>query len=372
VIARQATMAGLAVVAAFAACSRAQDTATVGRPHATTSGAIAIANLDHQIAQLGDQPGVEDLLLTRARFLGDHDALDRACRLAEPRIATAGERLRRARARSAVHRFADALDDLAAAERGGGDADEIAAARAAIFVTLGRADEVIPQLEAAVTRRPGFASLIALAGAYAAVGRIAEADRWYVVALGALGARDTTSPFPYAWTYFVRGTMWSEHGGAPALGAALHARALGHLPAFAAASLHLAELEAARGDPLAAIRRLERAVAHDDPEALGLVGALHLRTGQPARGQAELARAGARYEALLARHPLAFADHAAELYLGLGANPERAFALAEQNLAARQTERAFALAIAAARATSRAREADALQARLAQLRAPHR
>src|ERR1700681_3472704 len=83
--------------------------------------------------------------------------------------------------------------------------------------------------------------------------------------------------------------------------------------------------------------------------------------GDPARGRDELARAGAGFEALLARHPLAFADHAAEFYLGAGANPERAWVLAEQNLAARPTDRAFGLA--GARATGRERQARALELR---------
>ncbi len=60
------------------------------------------------------------------------------------------------------------------------------------------------------------------------------------------------------------------------------------------------------------------------------------------------------------RHPLAFADHAAERYLGPGADPGRAWVLAPQNLAARQTTRAFALAIAAACATGRDRDAAAI------------
>jgi hypothetical protein len=45
---------------------------------------------------------------------------------------------------------------------------------------------------------------------------------------------------------------------------------------------------------------------------------------------------------------LAFADHAAEFYLGPGADPDRAWALARQNLANRETDRAVALAIKAA------------------------
>ncbi len=85
----------------------------------TTASAIAIANLNQQIAQLRDDPGVEDLLLVRSRFLGDYEALDRATELTEHRFETGRDLLQRARTRAAVHRFADALADLAAAERDG-------------------------------------------------------------------------------------------------------------------------------------------------------------------------------------------------------------------------------------------------------------
>jgi tetratricopeptide (TPR) repeat protein len=347
---------------AVAACGGVHDPSEAAdAPHVTTSGAIAIANLDHQIARLGDQAGVEDLLLVRSRFLGDHDALERASRLAEGRSATARELLRRARTRSAVHRFADALADLAAAERAGAADDEHVALRAAILIATGHADAAIPALEAGAVRRPGFAAWSTLATAYAAVGRLADADHMYLAALGAL---DTTSPFPYAWTYFVRGAMWAEHGGDPARGEALYAQALHHLPELVPAAVHLAELEAARGDLTSSVARLEPVAASSgEPEAIGLLGALHVRAGESVRGNGEIARARARYEALLARLPLAFADHATEFYLGPGADPERAWQLAQQNLAGRETDRALALAIDAARATRRDGDAAALGAR---------
>jgi hypothetical protein len=46
---------------------------------------------------------------------------------------------------------------------------------------------------------------------------------------------------------------------------------------------------------------------------------------------------------LLARHRDAFADHAAEFWLTVGGDPERALRLALHNLSVRQTPRARAL-----------------------------
>src|SRR6185295_12834380 len=229
-----ASLAGVLAVA----CGARHDpggVTSIEPAHDTTSAAIAIANLDQLIAQRGDEPGVEELLLTRARFLADYEALDRASVLAEARGGTAGELVRRARTRAAVHRFADALADLAAAERSGARGDEIAALRASILVATGRAAEVVPELEAAAGRHPGFASWSALAGAYAAVDRLDDADRLYAAALTDL---DTTSPFPYAWVYFARGLLWAESGIDRARGERMYQRALAHLPELVAANVH--------------------------------------------------------------------------------------------------------------------------------------
>jgi hypothetical protein len=84
------------------------------------------------------------------------------------------------------------------------------------------------------------------------------------------------------------------------------------------------------------------------------------RTGDALRGEREISLARQRFEGLLARHALAFADHAAEFYLGPGVDAERAWVLAQLNLANRETDRAVALAIRAAGATGRDLEAGPL------------
>jgi tetratricopeptide (TPR) repeat protein len=346
----------LAVLATLLATYCAAYGAQVNEPSfITTSGMIAIRNLDQQIARLGDDPGVEELLLVRQRFLSDYEALDRACALTEGRLQTSADLLRRARTRAAVHRFADALDDIKVAESKGATSDETRGLRASILVATGHAREVIPELQADVAHRPGFASRTALAAAYSEVGRVAEADRLYVAALGDL---DTTLPFPYAWIYFARGLMWADQGGDAVRGEANYKRALTYLPEFVAANAHLAQLEAAHGDTASAIDRLEHVVVTvNDPEALALLGGLYVKGGDAVRGREEISLAQQRYESLLARYPLGFADHGAGFYLGPGADPERAWDLAQRNLANRKTDRAYALAIMAAEATGRYREA---------------
>ncbi len=343
---------------AVATCGVSNGTPVADSGVDTTSGVIAVANLDQQMTQLRDEAGVEELLLVRSRFLGDYRALDRASALTEVRFETRSDLLRRARTRSAVHRFADALADIEAAEHAGANGEEIVALRSSILVATGHAADVIPQLEANLVRHPGFASRTALAVAYAAIGRLDDADRLYIAALADL---DTTLPFPYAWIYFARGVMWAEQGGDAARGEKMYAQALTYLPQFVAANIHLAELQVARGDVASAIERLDGVVrSSDEPEALALLGALHSRNGDRDRGAREVSLARQLYESLLTRDPLAFADHAAEFFLGPGADAERAWDLAKQNLANRETDRAAALAIKAAEATGRYPDARAL------------
>jgi hypothetical protein len=65
--------------------------------------------------------------------------------------------------------------------------------------------------------------------------------------------------------------------------------------------------------------------------------------GQTEAGQTWRGQAAARYDELLAQHQDAFADHAAEFWLTVGGDRERALSLARHNLSLRQTPRARAL-----------------------------
>ncbi|WP_457324515.1 hypothetical protein [Roseateles sp. P5_E11] len=330
-------------------------------PATTTLGSIALINLDDQLRRQADDPAALDLWLLRLQFLADYRVLDRAADLTEVRAGSAADHLQRARARMAAHRFADAQADLDAA-------GATPAQRAALLVATGRAAEALPALHAEAERRPGFASHCALARGVAAVGRLEEADRLYARALREL---DTTLPFPAAAVAFARGLMWSEQGGDPARGAAFYAEALRLLPDYAAAGIHLAEIELARGNEAAAEARLLHVVIHtDEPEAMALLGALHARQGEVARGLDEIDGARRRFEALLARHPAAFADHVAEFYLGVGRDPQRAWTWAQANLRERPTRRAYELAIRAAEAMGRTGESLALRQQMDARHAP--
>jgi tetratricopeptide (TPR) repeat protein len=146
-----------------------------------------------------------------------------------------------------------------------------------------------------------------------------------------------------AWLEFQEGLLWESAGNLERAGqswAAAHAR----LPAYSAAATHLAEVEAAAGRTEKAIALLRPVLERsDDPEYVAQLAGLLRSSGKEPEAQQLLARAKAGFEHWAARHPLAFADHAARFWLGLGADPNKALALAEANLSARRTVEALEL-----------------------------
>jgi tetratricopeptide (TPR) repeat protein len=305
------------------------------RAATTTNGDVALANLDLLIAQHDEPAGAEDLLLTRSRFFADYDALRRAARLADEPAADATALVRRARVRAAVHRFSEALDDVRAAEAHGVAPADTLLLRASIASALARVQPLLPELESLARDTPSYAAFGALAAAYASVSRFQDADRAFQDALDRL---DTTSPFPYAYLWFARGTMWAEQAHDPDRGESGLRRALDYLPGYVQANIHLAELEIAHGERDSAGRRLARIAGSREPELLALLARLRADAPDHAAPQVDAARA--RFDSLLGALPLAFADHAAEFYLAEGNDPERALVLARLNVSNRDTPRA--------------------------------
>jgi tetratricopeptide (TPR) repeat protein len=327
----------------------------------STRGDVALGNLDARIQaieqrskaaplDLGVRAQLVDLLLTRTQFTSSFDDFARVHELTEkaPAEFPTDPRsfLLRARAEGAVHRFDAALDDLARAEALG---DETTAhARSTIQIARGQNLEAVLQAARALgTSRPTFESLSQLAAAEAALGHFEAADDRYEAALGVY--RDV-SPFPIAYVAFQRGVMWAELANAPERALPLYREAVERLPGYVVANVHLAELEATHGQAARARERL-RSLLEDtrDPEPMGLYGSLLLaEDASHVQGREWVERARAGYNTLLGLERAAFLDHAAEFFSGVGAEPQRAVELASENLAMRQTGRAYSLVIRAA------------------------
>jgi tetratricopeptide (TPR) repeat protein len=346
----------------------------------TTSGVLALGNLQAQIEgqerrartgllTVGDQAELIDLVSLRGHVLGcvaDYEwAEERAEQLTRDAPADGVAFLSRARALATFHRFTDALADLERAQRLGADSAIVGAEHAAIFQALGRYDEALQFFREAAGCRADFASLGALATLHAERGDVAMAERFFDE------SRDryrSVTPFPLALLEFRRAQMWLEQSDlqrARRWLTAAHRR----VPSYAPAQGHLAEVEAALGEPDSAIARLRPlTISSDDPDYAGQLARILSEVGRVAEAREWRDRAAARYDELVVRHLEAFADHAAEFWLEVGGNPDRARWLAQRNLQVRQTPRAHELLARARLACDAAqaihpRDGDAHEAR---------
>ncbi len=308
----------------------------------TTAGPLALANLQAQIdgqqrqalaAEFGvdGQAALIELVRLRGQILGciaDYEwAHARAEQLMHDRPADGVALLAGARARATFHRFTDALGDLDEARCLGADPAVVDAERAAIFQAVERYDEALTSMREAVKRRADFASLAALASLCAEVGDVATAERLFDESRGRYRA---VSPIPLAQLDFQRAKMWLAQGNLPRARSWLGA-AYRRLPAHAPAQGHLAEVEAALGETDSAIARLRPlTITSDDPDYPTQLARILTEVGRAQEAREWRERAAARYDELVARHPEAFADHAAEFWLGPGGEPHRALPLARQ------------------------------------------
>ncbi|MYV41192.1 tetratricopeptide repeat protein [Streptomyces sp. SID1328] len=335
----------------------------------TTSGTIAVMNLQGQIDGLavrlgrtgaGDAQGAHsavaaplavaqgaaliDLLNLRGHLLGrvaDYElAADLSERLVQAAPDDATALLARARSRATLHRFAEAVADLGAAARSGADEATLDAEQAVVLQALGCYTDAMALIHKAGERQSEFTTLGALAVLHAERGDVTDAERLFDEARRRY---QVTSPFPLAQLDFRRGVMWHREGDLDAARSWYEA-ARQRVPGYAPALGHLAEVELLRGSfhaAVALLRPLTR--TSDDPEY-----AAHFATALQAVGRVHEARqwrerAATRYEELVLRHPEAYADHAADFWLTVGADADRGLQLAMQNLAFRQTARAHSL-----------------------------
>jgi tetratricopeptide (TPR) repeat protein len=332
--------------------------------HGTTSPELAIADLEGRIAnalaRLERTPPLTlayaeliPLLLVRARFLGHPDDYDRAMAAAsahiEARPGSPDAYLARARVYSSIHRFADAARDIDQAHALGAPPSASRDMRATLLQATGELDQALALRRELVEIHPSVDSLGALAGLYVELGqRELAADAFS----RALRAYRDVSPFTLAWLFFQWGRMY-EQAGEPTGARYLYHLARERLPQYGEVTGHLAGVLAATSEVERAATMLRELVAtSDSPEHLGQLAELEDRLGNTDQARALRVRASAGFEALLARFPEAFADHAARYYLGAGGDAARALVLARQNLDIRKTPAAFALAIEAALAAS--------------------
>jgi tetratricopeptide (TPR) repeat protein len=334
----------------------------------TTAPEIALSNLNVEIrsreAMLGRNAGDVDaagqlveLLLARGQYDGRIADYERADALAASMVKSHPEsgatHLSHAGTLATFHRFADALDEIGVAEREGAPHQAVLHSRATIYMAQGRFDEA----EAlGLWRDPSVLDASELATAAVLAGeRGHDAESEKLFEKGRTAFPDV-SPFPVAWVDFQRGS-WLERRGDRARAKMYFAEAHAVLPTFAHAAAHLAGLETADDGR----KLLEPLLGKSDDPEIEVAYADALRRSGPAdaadAAKALVDAARVRYEDLVSKHPEAFADHAAQFYLGLGHDPARALTLARLNVDNRRTEPSIDLLIVAAQAAGARDEA---------------
>jgi tetratricopeptide (TPR) repeat protein len=317
-------------------------------PPTLTDGTIALLNLQAQIEGLeghnssGEAASLIDLLILRGLILGRISDYERAAQLAGRHHADtdAAAYVARARTRAVFHRFDEALDDLDHADRISPQDTAAKRERAAILQALGHYHEALVTYEAAADRGGQFERAAALAGLWAERGKTDIAQRFY---LQSLSSYRGVSPFPLAQLDFQLGVMWMRHERLKQARTCFEA-AIRRVPAYAAAQGHLAEVEADLGNVESALARLYRlAVSSDDPDYAAQLSRILGEMGCSEESAAWRRMAASRYDELIVTYPAAFADHAAEFWLGVGNDPLKGFRLAEFNLRNRQTPQAYEL-----------------------------
>src|SRR5258705_1282942 len=319
-----------------------------------TDGTIALLNLRAQIdgleadvrlghATVESRVGLIDLITLRGLILGHIADYQRADEMAEQLVRDVGTDgtafVARARTRAVFHRFTDALEDIDRAERLGLVAETTNRDRAAIFQALGRYDEALAIREEAADRRASFENVAGLAGLYSEIGEIDAAERLYAESRRRYRG---VSPFPLALLDFQLGLMWMNKGRWDDARTSFD-NARRRVPDYAPAQGHLAEVEAELGESESALSLLHSlAVASDDPDYAAQLARI-LRDAGCSKFRHWCRLAAARYDELVASHPEAFSDHAAEFWLAAGAIPAKALTLARMDIEIRKTPRAYDL-----------------------------
>ena len=307
----------------------------------------------------------------RIQFLGDYAALERLSTLSDKMLSTEGltgnHYLAAAQIASAMHHFPRSVELLSLAEQFGVEPELISSARFGIAQATGKnLNAVLDERIARAKQLGGIQNLVPLAALYADLG---EYDKAHATYLKALREYDDLSPFALAWVCFHLGVLHGETVPEPDLdeAAGWYKAAIAYVPDYVHARVHLSEIYIENDQFDQAAAMLEPIMNTEDPEVFWRYAQLKERLNKNAESDIFLLKAKARFEDLLSRHELAFADHAVEFYLGTNQESDRAFELANKNLRNRPTLAAYEAAYAAAIAASIDDQAQALAAEALEL-----
>ena len=315
----------------------------VPRVLASEDGVAEMKILDREIEiSRGEAIRHVPFLMTRASFRGrleDYQAaVEETAHWVEtvtpPNDQVAWEM--RTRALAAVHDFAAARAALEEVKKRSRDPSTWADLATSLDEAAGPRTRSIAARSEAARTHPTATTLALYAASLAFQGRFDDAIAQIPRANSAL--RDNL-PETVAWLLFQWGRLYEQKGDLAAA-RAFYQEAHARLPSYVEANAHLAQTLIATGDSAAAKAVVTSALVADrHPALLELAAQLGLGSVDDAR---------AAWERYVTALPMAFSDHAARYYLGVGRDPKRALELARANLANRDVPEARELVIQAA------------------------
>jgi tetratricopeptide (TPR) repeat protein len=324
-----------------------------------TDGDIAVINLVSAREQSWSRfwqdprrPGIAEYIVEQeqltAQYVGDLTALDRLETLVNQldRVSAGSMRtaLIHAQVAAMAHRFAEARDHLTQAGARGAMPADLTRLRLSIDQACGTELKSVLEVRKRIAAESGrLEDLVPLGSVLADLGDFDEANQIYEKAL-----REYTdvSPFAAAWVCFQLGVLWGELVPEAQSNRAeyWYQKAIEYLPCYVKARVHLAEICLGSGRVKEAEALLLAAIHSGDPEVNWRLADVFEKMERFAEAEVQMQTSRSGFEALLEKHPLAFADHGAEFYSGSGNDARRAFELASINLANRPTPRAIELA----------------------------
>ena len=321
--------------AAYGGSTFAETKASVEQaiPHKrATHAEIARKNLNHSLdrarrlsAAKPNSPAaakaVADLLLMRLQFYRNYDDLDELKALCDrwQNDARTAAQYMCADVDAARHDFEGAIARIKRASARSSSCNDARRRVAAIGATLqiesNQTSAKVGQKSAAP--EAGYENAVVMAAMATAEGQRQKAVAYYRQAVSEYA---DVSPYPIAWAWHQSAELLRETN--PSEATRYYEAALKYVPDYIAPRVELAALQLQQGDADAALKNLEIASALSaDPDIDGLIAqalALSELTEDSAH-QIEKSRqkAAKGFEALLKRHPFAFADHAAEVFAEL-------------------------------------------------------
>ena len=321
-----------------------------------TDGEIAVNNLEsarrnawnrfwRQPQRLEVAEYILELENLAVQFLGDLSALDGLGVLIRglegPQSDPAHTGLIRAQVASTLHHFAEARDYLAGCAFTGPLSHVAHRLSLSIDQACGDRLEYVLESRRQTAESSGrLEDLVPLGALLADLGHFDEADDVYA---RALREYQDVSPFAVAWVCFQRGVLSGElcPETQPRRAEEWYRRALGYLPSYVKARVHLSEICLRIGDVWTAEALLLPVVSSGDPEVDWRLADVLTASGRTAEAETQLVAARNGFEAVLGKYLLAFADHGSEFYSAGGNDPKRALELSMINLQNRPTVRAF-------------------------------